>query len=171
MANVTALGLSKIEVAEIDSATGLFTGDFTTLGKTYENTCNLTEEDPEETEFYCEEEDDPQETISKRGKTTLNFSIMNANAKAMSEIFGGTYTEKTGATPAFWEAPDQLVEKEKYVRITPRIGGVLEIRRLKMRAKINAEYSKQGLFLVEVTGTVMTPLVQGVKRMKFSDPS
>ena len=96
---------------------------------------------------------------------------MNANAKAFSTIFGGTYTEKTGDTPAFWESPDQLVEVEKYVKITPRIGGVVEIRRLKMRAKVNADYSKKGLFLVEVSGTVMTPLVAGVKRMKYSDPS
>lgn len=171
MAKVTALGLSKIEVADIDPTTGLAKGEYSTLGKTYENTCKLTEDDPEETEFYCEEEDDPQETISKRGKTKLAFSIMNANAKAFSTIFGGTYTEKTGDTPAFWESPDQLVEVEKYVKITPRIGGVVEIRRLKMRAKVNADYSKKGLFLVEVSGTVMTPLVAGVKRMKYSDPS
>ena len=161
MAKVTALGLSKIEVADIDPATGLAKGEYSTLGKTYENTCKLTEDDPEETEFYCEEEDDPQETISKRGKTKLAFST----------IFGGTYTEKTGEAPAFWESPDQLVEVEKYVKITPRIGGVVEIRRLKMRAKVNADYSKKGLFLVEVSGTVMTPLVAGVKRMKYSDPS
>lgn len=165
MANVTALGLSKIEVADIDATTGLASGSFETLGKTYENTCKLTEDDAEETEFYCEEEDDPQEVISKRGKTKLAFSLMNANASIMAKVFGGT------AEGGVWSAPDKLVEVEKVVKITPRIGGVMEIRRLKMRAKINADYSKKGLFLVEVSGTVLTPLVTGVARMTFTDPS
>ena len=35
MANVTALGLSKIEVADIDATTGLHSGSYATLGKTY----------------------------------------------------------------------------------------------------------------------------------------
>ena len=165
MANVTALGLSKIEVADIDATTGLHSGSYTTLGKTYENTCKLTEEDPTTNEFYCEEEDDPQESISKAGKTTLAFSIMNANAAALANLFGGT------ASSGVWSAPDATVEVYKNVKITPRIGGVLEIRRCKLRAKVNADYSKQGLFLVEMTGTVLKPTVASVAKMTYTDPS
>lgn len=165
MANVTALGLSKIEVAEIDETTGLHSGSYATLGKTYENTCRLSEEDPQENDFYCEEEDDPQETISRAGKTTLEFSIMNANAAALKNIFGGS------VEAGVWSAPDSTVEVYKNVKITPRIGGVLEIRRCKLRAKVNAEFSKQGLFLCEVTGTVLKPLVASVSKMTYTDPS
>lgn len=165
MANVTALGLSKIEVAAIDATTGLASGSYATLGKTYENTCKLTEEDPTENEFYCEEEDDPQESISKAGKITLTFSIMNANAAAMVNIFGGTVSS------GVWSAPDKAPEVYKNVKITPRVGGVLELRRCKLRAKINAEYSKQGLFLCEVTATVLKPTVSGVAKMTYTDPS
>lgn len=165
MANVTALGLSKIEVAAIDDETGLASGSYAALGKTYENTCRLVEEDPQENDFYCEEEDDPQESISRAGKTTLEFSIMNANAAAMVNIFGGTVSE------GVWSAPSSMVEVEKNVKITPRVGGVLEIRRCKLRAKINAEFSKQGLFLCEVRGTVLKPAVTGVAKMTYTDPS
>lgn len=173
MPNVTALGLSKIEVADIDATTGLpvstGTGAYATLGKTYENTCKLVEDDPEVTEFYCEEEDDPQEEISKKGKTTLTFSIMNANATAMGKIFGGTVTPASSGNPATWEAPDNLTVQEKAVKISPRIGGIIELRRVKLTAKVNAEYSKKGLFLIDVKGTVCKPLVTGVKSIKFTD--
>ena len=37
----------------------------------------MSQEDPEVTEFYAEEEDDPVETVEKQGKITFSFSIMN----------------------------------------------------------------------------------------------
>ena len=37
--------------------------------------------------------------------------------------------------------------------------------RMKLVAKINGEFSKKGLLLIEVTGTVMKPTTSGLKKM------
>jgi hypothetical protein len=36
---------------------------------------------------------------------------------------------------------------------------------MKLVAKINGEFSKKGLLLIEVTGTVMKPTTSGLKKM------
>lgn len=90
MANLVTLGLSKIlgkqgEPTKLDFAE---TG-YTAFGLTYEDTCKMSQEDPETTEFYAEEEDDPVETIEKQGKITFTFSIMNPELETLKRLFGG----------------------------------------------------------------------------------
>lgn len=165
MANVTALGLSSIELAEV-AATGAET-DWAALGKTYEGTCKMTEEDPTETEFYSEEDDDPQETIVKRGKTTVTWSIMNLTAATMKNVFGGEYTADTKT----WGGPAKIYTAEKAIKITPQIGCTFIIPRGKFYAKITADFSKTGLFLAECKATILTPTNSTRKRIEVVDPA
>lgn len=165
MANVTALGLASIEVAEV-AKTGAETG-WAALGKTYENTCKMTEEDPTETEFYAEEEDDPQEVIVKRGKTVLTWSIMNLTAATADKVFGGDYTDATKT----WKSPTKIFTAERAVKVTPEIGSTFIIPRAKFRAKITADFSKQGLFLAECSATIMSPLNSSRGRIEMIDPA
>lgn len=166
MAKVTALGLSAIEVAAV--ATGAETEkDWAKLGLTYENTCKMTEEDPTETEFYAEEEEDPQEVIVKRGKTTITWSIMNLTAANCAAVFGGEYDEDSKT----WKAPTSSFMQEKAVKISPQIGCTFVVPRAKLRAKITADFSKQGLFLAECTATILTPTQSGRGRIEIIDPT
>lgn len=164
MAKVTALGLASIEVNDVGS-TASGTG-WAALGKTYENTCKMTEDDPTETEFYAEEEDDPQEVIVKRGKTKLTWSIMNLTAAKAAEVFGGTYTAATKT----WASPKKIFVEERAIKVTPEIGCSFVIPRCKFYAKITADFSKQGLFLADCTATILTP--DGDRgRIEIIDPS
>ena len=69
MATLVTLGLSKIlgKVGEPTALNFTETG-YTAFGLTYEDTCKMSQEDPEVTEFYAEEEDDPVETVEKMAK-------------------------------------------------------------------------------------------------------
>ena len=135
------IGLSKIEVGAIAEDGGM--GEtLDVLGYTYQDTCTMTQEDPETTDHYAEEVDDPVISISRGGKTP-----------------------GTGSTPDKWEAPDKIPVVEKSVRITPEQGLKFEIPRMKLVSKINATFSKSGILLIEVAGTVMQPTKTGTKKM------
>ena len=87
MATLVTLGLSKIlgKVGEPTALNFTETG-YTAFGLTYEDTCKMSQEDPEVTEFYAEEEDDPVETVEKQGKITFSFSIMNPDLPVLKRL-------------------------------------------------------------------------------------
>lgn len=154
---VTALGLSKIELADIgaDGTPGLYE----TFGLTHEGSCTMVDEDPTTQDFYCEEEDDPVVSISKRGKTTINFSVMNASPETMKKAFGGEVKDGT------WEAPEKMPVIEKAVKITPELGCTFEVPRASLVAKMNGTFSKTGIFLVDIVLTVKKPKKGGRIKM------
>ena len=121
----------------------------------------MTQEDPETTDHYAEEVDDPVVSISRGGKTNFAFSIMNPSVTVLADLLGGTADESNGK----WEAPDKIPVVEKSVRITPEQGLKFEIPRMKLVSKINGDFSKKGILLIEVAGTVMQPTKAGVKKM------
>lgn len=164
MALVT-LGLSKIEVGAIglDGAMGT---TLATLGLTYQDTCKMTQDDPEMTEHYAEEQDDPVVSTARGGKTAFNFSIMDADLQVLKTLLGGDISG-TGPTEK-WTAPVKLPIIEKSVVITPEQGLQFEIPRMRLVSKINAEFSKKGIMLIEVAGTVLTPTKSGLGKMTAS---
>ena len=86
------IGLSKIEVGAIAEDGGM--GEtLDVLGYTYQDTCTMTQEDPETTDHYAEEVDDPVISISQGGKTNSNFSIMNPSAELKAALSGGIYVQ------------------------------------------------------------------------------
>jgi hypothetical protein len=155
------IGLSKIEVGDIAND-GDMGQSLAQLGLTYQDTCKMTQEDPETTDFYAEEVDDPVFSMSRAGKTTFAFSIMNPELVTLQATMGGTITGVGDA--AKWSPPDKMPVIEQSVRITPNQGVAFDIPRLKIAAKINGEFSKKGLLLIEVTGTVLSPTKAGVKK-------
>lgn len=163
--SIFTLGLSLIEVGAVGQEGDMGT-TLASLGYTYQDTCKMTQEEPETTDHYAEEVDDPVVSISRGGKTNFAFSIMNPSVKVLEDLLGGTGTEGNGTTTHDkWEAPDKIPVVEKSVRITPEQGLKFEIPRMKLLSKINAEFSKKGILLIEVAGTVMQPSKTGVKKM------
>lgn len=161
---IYTIGLSKIEIGAIAEDGGM-SETLGVLGYTYQDTCTMTQEDPETTDHYAEEVDDPVVSISRGGKTNFNFSIMNPSVTVLADLLGGTATPGTGSAPDKWEAPDKIPVVEKSVRITPEQGLRFEIPRMKLVSKINATFSKSGILLIEVAGTVMQPTKTGTKKM------
>ena len=76
---IYTLGLSKIEVGAIASDGGMAAdSDLKALGYTYQDTCKMTQEEPETTEHYAEEVDDPVVSTSRGGKTLFDYSIIQS---------------------------------------------------------------------------------------------
>ncbi|MCL1932767.1 MAG: hypothetical protein FWF53_02995 [Candidatus Azobacteroides sp.] len=162
VSNVYTLGLSKIEIGEPAADGGMGT-TLEQLGYTYKDSCTLKQEDPETTDFFAEEVDDPVITFRRAGKITFSFSIMNPDFDVFQKMAGGTVTG-SGAN-AKWEAPDSLPFIEKSVKITPQQGLIFEVPRMSINAKINGSFSKTNLFLLDIVGTVLIPNKAGTKKM------
>lgn len=160
MAHVVTLGLSKILGKTGEPTKGDFNEDgYTVFGLTYEDTAKMTQADAEATEFYAEEEDDPIEIIEKGGKITFTFSIMNPDTDLLKRLFGGEVAED------IWAYPDATASIEESVIIVPRKGLKFQVPRMKLNVKFNGEFSKKGLLLLDVTGTVMKPTTAGLKKI------
>ena len=95
---------------------------------------------------------------------------MNPSVETLQTLMGGTI-KKTGVGAEehdTWEAPDVLPTIEKSVKITPLQGLKFAVPRLRIVAKLNGNFSKTGMMLVEVTGTVMKPEKEGIKKLSVS---
>ena len=154
MAEVYTLGLSKIEMGDIATDGGMGQA-LAVVGQTLKGSCNVTQEDPTTNDFFAEEIDDPVVSISSRGKTTLAFSVMNPDLQVLEKLFGGTISG-TGPT-AKWNAPATLPAIEESVRVTPQMGLIWEFPRMKINAKINGQFSRENIFVIEVSGTALQP--------------
>ena len=119
----------------------------------------MTQEDGESTEFFAEEEDDAIDEITKQGKTTFNFSVMDPSLDTIARLFGGEVASDVYAYP------DAVAQKEESVIIIPKKGLCFHVTRGRIKAKFNGEFSKKGLILLEVTVTVMKPNTSGVKKI------
>lgn len=159
MSTIT-LGLSKILGKAGEPARGDFqeTG-YSPYGLTYQDTAKMTMEDGEETEFYSEENDDPEEIISKAGKTIFSFSVMNPDLDTLKRLFGGEVASD------IYAYPDVTADIEESLIIVPRKGLKFQVPRAKIKAKLTGEFSKKGLLLLEVTATVAKPNTAGLKKL------
>ncbi|MDR2652263.1 MAG: hypothetical protein LBC68_08115 [Prevotellaceae bacterium] len=164
--NVYTLGLSKIEIGAVGTDGGMGTV-LAQLGYTYQDTCTMTMDDPETTDFIAEEVDDPVVSISRAGKINFNFSIMNADVNVLQKLLGGTITgDPSEGEPEVWNAPASIPAIEQSIKITPNQGLQFSIPRAKVTAKINGSFSKTNIFLIEVACTVLIPTKAGESKLK-----
>ncbi|MCZ2480006.1 hypothetical protein [Aquirufa nivalisilvae] len=150
---VITMGLSKIEIGEIAVDGGMGTS-LSQLGLTYEGTCKLTTDEPEITEHYAEEVEDPIVINQKKGKTMFEFSIMDPNADTLEAVLGGTVA---AGPPKVWNSPRTSVTIERSIKISPEEGMTFSIPRGLITAKMNAEFSRKNIFLIDVKVRVLTP--------------
>ena len=171
MASVATFGLSKIEIKKTEETED----QYKTLGMTYQDSCMLTQNEPEVIDHYAEESDVPVVSVSKGGKVLLTFSIMDADVDALVELMGGTKDLESGA----WNAPDVNPTVELSIRVTPKSGLQIEIPRASVVAKLNGSFSRSGLFLITVTATVfkaedkpriIARCVKGARIVRASQP-
>jgi hypothetical protein len=75
-------------------------------------------------------------------------------------LFGGA---ATGTSPAkTWNMPATTPTIEQTVKITPADGMTLIIPRGQVTAKLNGQFSRQNLFVIDVTVTALAPTKSGV---------
>lgn len=162
-----SFGLSTIKIGDILGDGGMGT-TLNVLGQTAEDTCELVNDDPETTEFYVEESDDPVVQISKAGKSTLKLTVADPDIETLETLFGGT---TIGETPnRVWHYPATIPTIEKSIEVTPANGFTkFNFPRCSMTAKFNSKFSKKTLFQIEVTALLLTPTKAGLTKMYVNE--
>lgn len=147
-------GIDKIEVGET-GANGTMGSVLDVLGYTNIDSASMTEADGTTTDFNVEELDTPLYSRTTPGKITLTFQVADPNLVAFQKVFGGTITG-TGSA-AVWNAPQSRPDKEWSVKITPKVGFVIQVPRAKLTPKMNMNLGKNNLSMIEITLEVLTP--------------
>lgn len=86
------LGLVSVEMGAIAGDGGMGTV-LEAIGNTFQGTATLTTEDPQTTDFFIEEQDDPIESVvTQKGVTSLALSCVDVKASTLQKFFGGSVT-------------------------------------------------------------------------------
>lgn len=171
MARSVTKGLNEIAIAPLAGDGGPGTVFVATGYTSRDSETSITTADPTVTEFYANESSVAVETTTTPGATTMQFSLMAMDEDDMILWLGGTKTGTgTGPDPYVFKKGSTQVELERSVRITPASGRIAIFNRVKLTAKINWNMGADGLFLVDVVGTVLQPLKAGVEQFNMKLP-
>jgi hypothetical protein len=151
-------GISLMEMGAIAGDGGMGTV-LAAVGDVYQGSASMVQEDNTVTEHYSELADDPIFQSVVKGKTYVNFTLVDVLPTQMVLFLGGT---ASGVTPAFkWDSPLVAPSIERSLKISAKgaAGEVyaISIPRAKINAKINAMLGKTDMFKIEVKALVMTP--------------
>lgn len=153
MAEIRSIGLTSLKLGAIAGDGGMGTS-LTALGVTYQDTAELIREDPDITEIYSEENDEPEEVLETKGPIRLRWSILNVDPDEVVRVLGG---EVTGTSPKVYNSPVSKDPIELSVEIETRTGLKIQIPRAKINAKENFQFRKKGVLLIDIEARVLTP--------------
>ena len=146
------LGLAQIKVGDA-APSGTMPTALTKIGKTYKDTCKITQDAADVTEHFEEGMAAPEVRKKARKIPKLTFSLMDADAKMLADYVGGSLVG-TGAT-AKWTYDGNELVTEKAILVETEQGLDFEIPNADIEAVINSDMSAKGIFLVDFT---VTPL-------------
>lgn len=160
MAENYLTGIAKIEIGDIAVDGGPATS-WSTVGNIYKDTARMEQADGETVEHEVEEIDDPVVMVPQKGRTTIEWGVIDYTPANLVKVLGGAVT---GTAPnEKWESPDAAIINEKSVKITPKSGKPITLPRVSLRARINYALSRSGIAQVMISGTVLQPTKAGVK--------
>lgn len=150
MAETKVYGLKSLK-----TGTPLPSGDMQTslteLCRTYRDSCEFTEDEPETTDEYSDQSDDPILTFATKGKKTIKVSTFDYDPAVLVKVKGGTIVNGQ------WAEPAVMPEIFMAVRLETDSDVPFDIPKAKVMAKINAKLQKKGVALLELTFIPQSP--------------
>lgn len=150
MAETKVYGLKSLKFG-----TPLPNGDMQTtlteLCRTYRDTCEFTEDDPEQTDEYSDQSDDPVLTLLTKGKKSIKVSTFDYDPAVLMKVKGGTVVQGQWAEPAAVPEIYQAVCLETDSEVP------FYFPKARIFAKFNAKFQKKGLALLEITIIPQSP--------------
>lgn len=147
-------GIDLIEIGDTGTD-GAMATSLRVLGHTNIDSASITEADGTVTDFLVEELDTPIYSTNVPGKKTMTFQVADPDLEAFQEVFGGTITGTGDA--AVWNAPQTIPRREISIKITPKIGYIIQIPRAILMPRLSADLGKNRLVMIEVTADILNP--------------
>lgn len=147
-AKTLIVGCKEVQFG-VASAAGTMPSTLTKCGKVYKGTCAISQDAAEVTEHFEEDHSAPEERLKDKKPPVLKFSIMVEDLSELEATIGGSVSGDK------WGFSGDETAPNKAVRVVTKKGGNIDIPNGDIDGVINAQLTKGGLFLVEVT---VTPL-------------
>jgi len=153
----STMGLKKIYVAEAlsDGSMPANGSSWLDLGDVYQDTCTLTDSDPETTE-HKSETSSKRITLVGEYDTTVELSLMDPDLEQLARYFGGTISGTEGSRK--WVRPKKLPYKEWAIWQKPEEGLFVGCANARIIPKFEITYSAKGICLVPMTITYQSEL-------------
>jgi hypothetical protein len=145
---LVTLGLTEIQVGTAAPG-GTMPGSMTKIGKTYKDSCKLSQDASDVTEHFEEGRVAPVVRRKTRKMPKLVFQLMDADAELLASLIGGSLTN------GVWGFDGTVDAANKAVRVKSEQGLWVDIPNGDIEAVVNSEFSDKGIFLLDVT---VTPL-------------
>lgn len=152
MAEIKTYGLQTIKSAEPKSD-GTFPTDseLTELCRTYRDSCEFVEDEPQIDEEYCDQVDDPVMVFSQKGTKNVKFSTFDYSPDLLKKLKGGTVLDSK------WSEPITTPEIHLAIELTTNTGMKIQFPKARVIAKFNAKFVKNAMTLLEVTLRPVSP--------------
>lgn len=158
---IVTLGLSEIH-AGTASTSGVMPASMSKIGKTYKDSCKLTQDTSDVTDHYEEGKTAPEVRSKMKKIPKLAFQIMDTDVALLVDLVGGELTEATK-----WGFDGTQLPANKAIRVKTVQGLWFDIPNADVEAVVNAEFSTKGIFLLDV---VITPLAVSSGKPIYSYP-
>jgi hypothetical protein len=143
------LGLSEIQVG-VAAPGGTMPVSMTKIGKTYQDSCKMSQATADITEHYEEGKAAPEVRRKKKKIPALTFSIMDPDVTALIAYVGGALTDSTK-----WGYDGSEVVANKAIKVVTEQGLIVDIPNGDIEAVIDFEISQKGILKVNFTVTPM----------------
>lgn len=144
------MGLKKIYIAPV-ATSGTMPADgssWVDLGDVYKDTCQLVDEDVEET-VHESETSNKKITLFGNYVTNINLSLMDPDMDMLARLFGGSVT---GTKPnRKWLRPRKPAVKEWAVKLIPEEGFMVSCATVTIKPKFEITYSAKGICIVPLS--------------------
>ncbi len=117
--------------------------------RTYRDSCEFTEEDPNKKPEHCDQVDEPFLTIYRKGAKKIKVSTFDYGPETLQFLKGGTLVDGK------WHEPSGVPQIFKAVELETDTGMLFLFPKCQIFAKFNAKMTKEGVKLLEIE---MTPL-------------
>lgn len=150
-------GISSFLVADIDPVTGMGINPIETKEAVYRDTFNVAEEEGTTTDHYSEMDSTPKVSFTEVGKETITLQLMETDTATLANYLGGNVVVEGGRN--VWRKPSGQATVEKHITVETEDGVTLVYPRVKVTARKNFQLRRNGLWLLDVTMTVLAPLL------------
>lgn len=157
MAKEITIGITSIELQELNPTTGADVGTPFIFGDTLEDSFTMTTDEGTEVTINIEESSDPIYSNPGNTTTSITWQSPNADPEQIAKLTGGTWDAEDG-----YSSPRKRVTKEYEVTITTEQGNNVVFNRVKLTAYADGNLGKNNALMITANGTALVP-VTGTK--------
>lgn len=165
-------GYKSLKISDIDEVTGLAKAGTSKELKedVYRDSFDILEEEGTTTDHFSEMDPDPKVSFTETGKTNITLQLMDTSVDTLALLKGGEVVADPEGNRT-WSKPKISVQKEKFIELETQDGYKIVVPRGKVVARYNNQVRRNGIALLDLSITPLTPMVEELATMDIIEPA